>query len=130
MVPRSEVAECQRISQVLRAENARYKDQNLALQAQNRDLADRAVDDYRRLAEQEQTIERLKESNLAYQNDRSQLETAFKQLKANLGDPTMSTASAVAWPSADGRSPRATRESSAGSRSLKGSASNDESRIR
>jgi hypothetical protein len=61
MVPRSEVAECQRISQTLRAENARYKDQNLALQAQNR---------------------------------------------------------------------RATRESSAGSRSLKGSASNDESRIR
>ena len=101
MVPRSQVAECQQVSQMLRSENARYKDQNLALQAQNRDYADRAVDDARRLAAQEETIEQLKESNLAYRKDRSQLEAAFIQLTANLGDFGAGTGAAMAWPRTD-----------------------------
>jgi hypothetical protein len=52
MVPRSQVAECQRATQTLRTENARLKDRILVYQTQNRDYADRAVDDSRRLAAQ------------------------------------------------------------------------------
>ena len=49
IVPRSRMEESQKLSQLLRAENAQLKDQVLSLQSQNRDYADRAVDDLRRL---------------------------------------------------------------------------------
>jgi chromosome segregation ATPase len=84
MVPRADVDECQRLSQALRTDNARLKDQVLALQNQNRDLAERAVDDSRRLAVQDETIERLGRSVQAYQADRSKLESAYHQLTSNL----------------------------------------------
>lgn len=86
MVPRSQMEECQRASQTLRSENARLKDRALALQSQNRDYADRAVDDARRLAIQEETIARLEHSVQAYQNDRARLESAYNQLTSNLRD--------------------------------------------
>jgi hypothetical protein len=76
--------ECQRVSQTLRSENARLKDQVLALQSQNRDYADRAVDDSRRLAIQDEAIGRLEHSVQAYQNERSRLEAAYKQLVSSL----------------------------------------------
>ncbi|HEX3448826.1 MAG TPA: hypothetical protein VHS97_11265, partial [Isosphaeraceae bacterium] len=50
IVPKSRMDECQRLTQTLRSENARLKDRVLALQGQNRDYAERAVDDARRLA--------------------------------------------------------------------------------
>ena len=59
LAPRSQVDECHQLSRTLRSENARLKDQLLVLQAQNRDYADRAVDDSRRLASQDEAIERL-----------------------------------------------------------------------
>lgn len=84
LVPRASMDECQRVSQVLRTDNARLKDQVLALQSQNRDYAERAVDDSRRLAVQEETIERLELSVQAYQTDRSKLESAYHQLTSSL----------------------------------------------
>jgi hypothetical protein len=85
IVPRSRMDECQRLTQTLRSENARLKDRALALQSQNRDYVDRAVDDARRLAIQDEVIERLEHSVQAYQDERARLEAAYKQLTANLG---------------------------------------------
>ena len=73
------------MTQTLRSENARVKDRVLALQAQNRDYAERAVDDARRLATQDEAIERLEHSVQAYQDERARLEAAYKQLASNLG---------------------------------------------
>jgi hypothetical protein len=85
IVPRSRVDECQKLTQSLRADNARLKDRVLALQVQNRDYAERAVDDARRLAVQDEAIERLEHSVQAYQDDRTRLEAAYKQIVSNLG---------------------------------------------
>jgi uncharacterized coiled-coil protein SlyX len=117
MVPRSQVADCQRATQTLHTENARLKDQILVFQTQNRDYADRAVDDSRRLAAQEETIERLQQTTLAYQNDVSRLEAAFKQLTGNLGDFAASPAVTHDWPRSGSRSARAKNKNESGSRS-------------
>lgn len=85
IVPRERMDECQRVSKTLRSENARLKDQVLALQTENRDYADRAVDDSRRLAIQDEAIERLEHSVQAYQQERTRLESAYKQLASSLG---------------------------------------------
>ncbi len=80
IVPRSQMDECRQVTHTLRSENARMKDRILALQSQNRDYADRAVDDSRRLAVQDEAIEHLEQSVQAYQADLGQLEAAYKQL--------------------------------------------------
>jgi len=77
--------EYQRLAETLRSENARLKDRILALQGQNRDYADRAVDDLRRSAAQDQAIERLEQSVQAYQEDRDRLHEAYQRLTASLG---------------------------------------------
>jgi len=84
IVPRAQMDECQRIGQTLRSENARLKDRVLALQSQNQDYADRAVDDSRRLTIQDEAIERLEHSVQAYQDERARLEAAYKQLASSL----------------------------------------------
>jgi uncharacterized coiled-coil protein SlyX len=85
IVPGSRIDECQKLAQSLRADNAHLKDRVLALQGQNRDYAERAVDDARRLAVQDEAIERLEHSVQAYQDERTRLEAAYKQLVSNLG---------------------------------------------
>jgi hypothetical protein len=85
VVPRAQFDECQQLSRTLRGENARLKDQVLGLQGQNRDYADRAVDDQRRLAARDQAIERLERSCQAYQEERDRLGAAVDQLTASLG---------------------------------------------
>jgi hypothetical protein len=87
IVPRARMDECQRLTQTLRSENARLKDRVLTLQGQNRDYADRAVDDARRLAIQDEALERLEHSVQAYQDERARLEAAYKQLASNLVVP-------------------------------------------
>lgn len=84
IVPRSRMEESRKLSQLLRSENARLKDQVLALQGQNRDYADRAVDDLQRLTAREQAIERLEQSVQAYQQDRERLAAAYEQLTVSL----------------------------------------------
>ena len=56
------------------------------VQSQNRDYADRAVDDARRLAIQDEAIERLESSVQAYQDERARLESAYHQLASSLGE--------------------------------------------
>jgi hypothetical protein len=76
--------ECQRLTQTLRSENARLKDRVLALRSQNRDYAERAVDDGRRLAIQDEAIERLEHSVQAYQDERNRLEAAYQRLASRV----------------------------------------------
>jgi hypothetical protein len=106
MVPRSRLGECQQVSQMLRTENARLKDRVLAFENENRDYAERAVDDARRLAVQSDTIQHLEQSIRAFQTERAQLESAFEQLTANLGDDTMAATRRQGWPSARGNRDR------------------------
>jgi chromosome segregation ATPase len=82
--------ECQRLTQTLRSENARLKDRILAVQGQNRDYAERASDDARRLATQDDAIERLEHSVQAYQDTIARLEAAYKKFASNLGSPELS----------------------------------------
>jgi chromosome segregation ATPase len=84
MAPREQLEDCHRLSQTLRSENARLKDQTLALKSQNRDLSERAVDDARQLSRLEETNRGLESSVQAYQDERSRLESAYRELQANL----------------------------------------------
>jgi hypothetical protein len=84
LAPREQLEDCHRLSQTLRSENAQLKDRMLALQSQNRDLSERAVDDSRRLAQFEEVNTRLETSVQAYQDERSRLESAYKDLRASL----------------------------------------------
>jgi len=84
MAPRQEVDDCHRLSQTLRSENAGLKDQMMALRSQNQDFSERAVDDARRLAQLESSNQRLETSVQAYQDERTRLETAYKELRASL----------------------------------------------
>jgi hypothetical protein len=86
MAPREQLDECHRLSQTLRSENAGLKDQMLALRSQNQDFSERAVDDAGRLATIEQTNRRLETSVQAYQDERTRLESAYKELRASLPD--------------------------------------------
>jgi hypothetical protein len=84
MAPRQEIDDCHRLSQTLRSENAGLKDQMLALRSQNQDFSERAVDDARRLAQLETSNQRLETSVQAYQDERTRLEAAYKELRASL----------------------------------------------
>jgi hypothetical protein len=84
VAPRQQLEECHRLSQTLRSENAQLKDQTLALRSQNQDFSERAVDDARRLAQLEESNQRLETSVQAYQDERSRLESAYKELCASL----------------------------------------------
>ncbi len=85
VAPAARLDESQRLVQSLRVENARLKDQALGLEAQNRDYADRALDDLRRLTARDQAIERLERSVQAYQEDRDRLAAAYRRLAIGLG---------------------------------------------
>lgn len=84
LVQRGELDDCHRLSRTLRSENARLKDQMLALRSQNQDYSERAVDDARRLAQLEAANQRLETSVQAYQGERTRLESAYKELQASL----------------------------------------------
>jgi hypothetical protein len=103
IVPRAQMDECQQLTRTLRSENARLRDRALALQSQNRDYADRAVDDSRRLTVQEEAIERLEQSVQAYQDERARLESAYKQLASSLSATGLRTSEAGAQSGSPGR---------------------------
>jgi hypothetical protein len=84
LAPREQLEDCHRLSLTLRSENAQLKDQMLALKSQNRDFSERAVDDARRLAQLEEANNRLETSVQAYQDERTRLESAYKELRASL----------------------------------------------
>jgi len=76
--------ECRRLSQTLRSQNDQLKDQVLAYRGQYEDATERAVDDARRLSQQEEAIDRLEHSVQAYQHERDELQTAFRDLREGL----------------------------------------------
>jgi hypothetical protein len=84
LAPREQLDECHRLSQTLRSENAQLKDQMLALRSQNQDYSERAVDDARRLSQLEAVNDRLEASVQAYQDERTRLESAYKEMRASL----------------------------------------------
>ena len=69
--PRSQMDECQQLSRTLRSENARLKDQLLVLKARTATLPIARSTMPRRLATQDEAIERLERSVQAYQDERS-----------------------------------------------------------
>lgn len=84
LVPQAQLDECRQRGQALRAENDRLKDQVLTLRSENQDIAQRSVDDERRLKAQEAAIDRLEETARAYQDDRERLASAYEHLKSQL----------------------------------------------
>lgn len=85
MVPRDRFDESQRLTRSLRAENAHLKDRVLALEGQNQDYADRALDDLRRLTARDEAIDRLEKSVRGYQDDRDRLASAYRRMALGLG---------------------------------------------
>lgn len=85
VVPRDRFEESQRLTRSLRTENARLKDRVLALEAQNQDYADRALDDLRRLTARDEAIDRLERSVEGYQDDRDRLASAYQRMALGLG---------------------------------------------
>jgi chemotaxis protein MotB len=81
VVPKQRLEDCHQVSQTLRSENNRLKDLTLDLRARNQDLSERAVDDSRRLAMQEQAVDRLEKSVQAYQAEREQMAAALETVK-------------------------------------------------
>ncbi len=84
VVPRDRFEESQRLTNSLRTENARLKDRVLALEAQNQDYADRALDDLRRLTARDEAIDRLEKSVRGYQDDRDRLSSAYRRIAVGL----------------------------------------------
>jgi len=84
LASRDQLDECHRLSQTLRSENAQLRDRMLALRSDNQDYSERAVDDARRLAQLEGVNQRLETSVQAYQDERTRLESAYKELRASL----------------------------------------------
>ncbi len=84
LVPQSRLDECHRVTQQIRADNSRLKDLALDLRAQNQDLSQRAVDDARRLAAEQEAREHLENSVQAYQAERDKLAAAFEVLKSQI----------------------------------------------
>ncbi len=87
VVPRSQVEDAHKVAVNLRAEAAQLRDANLALTAQNRDYAERSVDDARRIASLEDANRQLEDSVLGYQKDREAVAEKFAHLEADLQRP-------------------------------------------
>lgn len=83
-LPREQLAQCQDRSQLLQVEASRLKDESTQLRAKNRELAQRAVEDARRLRGLEEANRRLEKSVVAYQDERDQVQRVFNDLKREL----------------------------------------------
>ena len=102
---RRQLDECRRLSQTLRSQNDQLKDQMLAYRSQNEDYSERAVDDSRRLDQQSEAIERLERSVQAYQAERDELQTAFRELRDGLPAAIRAASSPADPPARAGRDP-------------------------
>jgi exonuclease VII small subunit len=80
-VPKSRFDEAQKLVQSLRTENAQLKDSALTLKVQNQDLAQRAIDDDQAIRALESTNSQYERSIQAYQEEREDLQAAFRDLK-------------------------------------------------
>ena len=103
VVPRAQLDDAHKVVRNLRAESDQLRDTNLALTAQNRDYAERSVDDARRIAALETANRRLEDSVLAYQKDREKLAASFDHLQADLQAPAAAPRQARRDAPADGK---------------------------
>lgn len=78
---RPRLDDCARRVQALQAEGTQLRDENLGLRARSRELAQRAVDDSRRIQRLEAANLDLERSVVAYQDERESLSEAFDQLR-------------------------------------------------
>jgi hypothetical protein len=83
-VPEKRLADCRVRNQNLQSENARLKDLVLDLRTQNEDLNQRAEDDARRLALQDEAIDHLEKSVTAYQADINKMGVAYHRLESEV----------------------------------------------
>ena len=83
-VPKSRFDEAQKLVQSLRSENAQLKDSTLTLKVQNQDLAQRAVDDAKAIRALEVANDQYERSIQGYQDEREQLQAAFRELKGQV----------------------------------------------
>ena len=81
VVPKSRFDEAQKLVQSLRSDNAQLKDSALTLKVQNQDLAQRAVDDAKAIKALEVANGQYEQSIQGYQDEREQLQAAFRDLK-------------------------------------------------
>src|SRR5262249_27241182 len=84
LVPKARLEECHKQCQSLQAETNQLKDITLKLRSHNQDLAQRAVDDARRIKALDEVNARLERSVLAYQSERDEMAAAFERFKAQL----------------------------------------------
>jgi chromosome segregation ATPase len=80
-VPKSRFDEAQKVVQSLRTENTQLKDSALTLKVQNQDLAQRAIDDDQAIRALEAANTQYERSIQAYQEEREDLQAAFRDLK-------------------------------------------------
>jgi len=80
VVPRSQLDDCHKQCQALQAESSQLKDATVRLRDQNRDYAQQAVDDARRLHTLEEANSRLEKSVVAYQDDIRRMEATVDQI--------------------------------------------------
>ncbi len=83
-VPKSRFDEAQKLVQSLRSENTQLKDSALTLKVQNQDLAQRAVDDDKAIRALESANNQYERSIQAYQEEREELQSAFRDLKGQV----------------------------------------------
>jgi chromosome segregation ATPase len=73
--------EAERLTRVIHNENARLKDLVVQMQATREDMAQRAIDDNRRIESLAQENEVLRNSVVAYQSERERMARAFQTLQ-------------------------------------------------
>ena len=83
-VPKSRLQEAEKLVRTLRTENAQLKDSAVTLKVQNQDLAQRAVDDEKTIRALEEANTRFERSIASYQEEREELQSSFRDLKAQV----------------------------------------------
>jgi chemotaxis protein MotB len=84
LVPKAQLDDCHKLSRTLQEETGQLKDVNLRLRAENQDLAQRTVEDARRLKVLDEENQRLERSVLAYQEERDHLLATFEQFQRQI----------------------------------------------
>jgi len=83
-VSKSRLDDCKLRLTAVQSENEQLRDAALNIRNQNRDMALRAVEDSRRLRAQDEAIQRLEKSVLAYQEERERMAVTLDQLRTQV----------------------------------------------
>lgn len=83
-VPQGRIEDCRQRVQVLQATNQELRDVAVHVRQENKDLAQRSLDDTRRLRAQEEAIRRYERSIADYQSEREQLYALLDQIRGQV----------------------------------------------